>query len=69
MPVMSGTALNKRHDHDGHMVSKVVGVDKAYVPCPTNIAPRMAATLDVYPRAGRNDDPDLVVRRGSPTQI
>ena len=72
MPMMRWTILlnmNKRHNHDRYVVSKVIGVDIAYVPCPPHIAQSMAATMDVYPRPGRNDDLDLVVRRGTRTQI
>jgi hypothetical protein len=60
---------NQRHNDDRYMVSKVIGVDIACAPCPPHIAPSMAATMDVYPRSGRNDSLDLVVRRGTRTQI
>ncbi len=73
MPMVRVTMIldmnNKRHNHDRYVVSKVIGVDIAYVPCPPHIAPSMAATMDVYPRPGRNDGLDLVVRSGTPTQI
>jgi len=73
MPMMRVTMLldmdNKRHDHDRYVVSKVIGVDIAYVPRPSDIAPSMAATVDVYSRPGRNDGLDLMARRGPPTQV
>jgi hypothetical protein len=73
MPMMRVTMLldmnNKRYNHDCYVVSKVVGVDIAYMPCPPHIAPSMAATMDVYPCPGRNDGLDLVVRGGTRTQV
>jgi hypothetical protein len=73
MPMMRVTMLldmnDKRHNDDRYVVSKVIGVDIARVPCPPHIARRMAATMDVYPRPGWNDGLDVVVRRGSRTQI
>jgi hypothetical protein len=72
MPIVRVTMLrvnSKRHNYHGYVVSKVVGVDIAYVPCPTDIAPSMAATMDVNPRPSRNDSLDVVVRRGTSPQI
>ncbi len=60
---------DERHHDDRYVVSKVIGVDIACVPCPPHIAPSMAAAMDVYPRPGRNDGLDLVVRRGTRSQI
>ena len=73
MPMMRMTMLldmnNKRRNYDRYVVSQVIGVDIANVPCPSHVAPSMAATMDVYPRPSRNDGLDLVVRRGTRTQI
>ncbi len=60
---------NQRHNDNCYMMSKVIGVDIACVPCPTHIAPSMTTTMDIYPRPGRNDGLDLVVRGGTRTQI
>jgi hypothetical protein len=73
MPMVRVTMLldmnNKGHNHDCYVVSKVVGVNIACMPCPPHVAPSMAATMNVYPRPGRNDGLDWVVRRGTRTQI
>jgi hypothetical protein len=73
MPMMRGRMLfgmnNKRHNNDRYVVSEVIGVDIARVPCPPHIAPGMATTMDVYSRAGRNDGFDWVVRSRPCTQI
>ncbi len=55
---------DKRHNNDRYMVSKIIGVDITCVPRPSHVAPSMAATMDVYPRPGRNDGLDLVVPSG-----
>jgi hypothetical protein len=73
MPMMRVTMLldmhNKRCNYHRNMVSEVIGMDIARVPCPSHVAPSMSATMDVYPGPSRNDCLDLVVLGGTPTQI
>ena len=61
--------MDKRFDHDRHVVHEIVRVDVPLVSGPSHIAPGVAAAMDVYRSARRNDGLHLVARRGARPQI